>query len=479
MFKFTKDYYEILKVQPYSDPEEIKSSYRKLVKEYHPDVGGDLTVMAYINEAYSVLHNPILKQEYDLWYSKNYGSKRADKSTEETTHQNQRNQTEYTDYQSTPKEIIVNSLVPDIGYERVLVSESSLTINIQQYIFNRELYAYYKTVDRQLIRQFVKYDDFLNILRLYKADRIPCIIASPFIPSKGIDINYIDSSAITNNYREYIERRCDDYIVYVKKDGAKFIAIEKKEYIFLLENARIRKRQRNNNLKMAIMISCILCLLFATFYFTKKPKRNNHEDIFTSSNYSNTDTSDKIEDSIASYYDDSVKAPNDSSVNTPALNSENYTDKNKINESSIDDNSITKAEAEEEEDIKTPIEPPPHGTVRYQYTYEEPNFTIQTQNSTYTKYFYVKITDFYTDELVQAVFIHAGQTANIYVPYGTYNVKWVSGSEWYGYSDYFLNRTATIADDTFTFNETTGWEVYLYSVYDGNLETDTINIEDF
>lgn len=55
-------YYETLQVSPTADVEEIKQSYRTLVKRYHPDLHGQVDEnraihlrkkMAKINEAYS------------------------------------------------------------------------------------------------------------------------------------------------------------------------------------------------------------------------------------------------------------------------------------------------------------------------------------------------------------------------------------------------------------------------------------------
>ncbi|MCK5848964.1 MAG: molecular chaperone DnaJ [Caldisericia bacterium] len=65
-----KDYYEILGVERSSTPEAIKSSYRKLVMKYHPDVNKDSDAsqkMTEINEAYNALSDPKKKQQYDMY----------------------------------------------------------------------------------------------------------------------------------------------------------------------------------------------------------------------------------------------------------------------------------------------------------------------------------------------------------------------------------------------------------------------------
>lgn len=64
-----KNYYEILGVDKKATQEEIKAQYRKLVKQYHPDLHpNDETVAAKfkeINEANEVLSDPKKREQYD------------------------------------------------------------------------------------------------------------------------------------------------------------------------------------------------------------------------------------------------------------------------------------------------------------------------------------------------------------------------------------------------------------------------------
>jgi curved DNA-binding protein len=59
------DYYNILGVNNNSTPDEIKQAYRKLVKEHHPDRGGDAEYFKKINEAYEVLKDQQKRSDYD------------------------------------------------------------------------------------------------------------------------------------------------------------------------------------------------------------------------------------------------------------------------------------------------------------------------------------------------------------------------------------------------------------------------------
>lgn len=73
---FNKNYYNILGVDKDSSPDEIKSNYRKLAKEHHPDAtqNHDDTIFKELNESYSVLSDDSEKQKYDIQspHGKNY-----------------------------------------------------------------------------------------------------------------------------------------------------------------------------------------------------------------------------------------------------------------------------------------------------------------------------------------------------------------------------------------------------------------------
>src|SRR5690348_15588563 len=64
-----KDYYESLGVSRTASEAEIKKAFRKLAREYHPDVAKDKKVaeekFKEINEAYEVLSDPTKRKKYD------------------------------------------------------------------------------------------------------------------------------------------------------------------------------------------------------------------------------------------------------------------------------------------------------------------------------------------------------------------------------------------------------------------------------
>ena len=61
-----RDYYFILGIPVGASPAEIKDAYRRLAKEYHPDLYGDKSSpFLAIQEAYSVLGDPERRNAYD------------------------------------------------------------------------------------------------------------------------------------------------------------------------------------------------------------------------------------------------------------------------------------------------------------------------------------------------------------------------------------------------------------------------------
>jgi curved DNA-binding protein CbpA len=79
-----KDYYKILELPPSATLKEIKTAYRRLAHQFHPDKNGnDLYAAAQfeiIKEAYEVLTSPSKKEYYlqQRWYARSMGKKQTD-----------------------------------------------------------------------------------------------------------------------------------------------------------------------------------------------------------------------------------------------------------------------------------------------------------------------------------------------------------------------------------------------------------------
>src|SRR3954463_5295007 len=66
-----KDYYKILGVPKTASEDEIRKAFRKLARQYHPDVAGNKAgaedKFKEINEAYEVLSDPEKRKKYDTF----------------------------------------------------------------------------------------------------------------------------------------------------------------------------------------------------------------------------------------------------------------------------------------------------------------------------------------------------------------------------------------------------------------------------
>ena len=72
-----KNYYDTLGVSETATDNEIKTAFRKLAAQHHPDKGGDEKKFKEINEAYDTLKNTKKRQEYDTmrkYGERSYGS---------------------------------------------------------------------------------------------------------------------------------------------------------------------------------------------------------------------------------------------------------------------------------------------------------------------------------------------------------------------------------------------------------------------
>ncbi|KGF98897.1 putative heat shock protein DnaJ [Prochlorococcus marinus str. MIT 9302] len=60
-----KNFYEELGLEKNATKNEIKSSYRSLVKQHHPDAGGEKERFLAIQNAWETLNDPVKKEKYD------------------------------------------------------------------------------------------------------------------------------------------------------------------------------------------------------------------------------------------------------------------------------------------------------------------------------------------------------------------------------------------------------------------------------
>jgi len=98
--------------------------------------------------------------------------------------------------------------------------------------------------------------------------------------------------------------------------------------------------------------------------------------------------------------------------------------------------------------------------------------------------YYIKMVDAVTGDSKVVIFVRGGQRTKVMVPVGNYDVRYASGSTWYGENYLFCPDTVyTKTDEEFAFSRTpdgySGFSVTLYKVAHGNLSTTAIRPEDF
>lgn len=72
-----KDYFQILGVSESATDAEIKTAFKRLARQHHPDKGGDEAKFKEINEAYEILKDPGKRQEWQAQKNFGYGNTSA------------------------------------------------------------------------------------------------------------------------------------------------------------------------------------------------------------------------------------------------------------------------------------------------------------------------------------------------------------------------------------------------------------------
>lgn len=317
--------------------------------------------------------------------------------------------------QSQPK-ILIRVLDYDKGEYDIFENISNLPADISRYIHNGELYAFTRETNGKKEKIISSYEIYKIFKEYYSSEGLHCSV----ITKRGKEKKaYLLTSEIKNNYKKFLNTNgCP---LYVKYENKSYIAISAAEYHYMCLSATKTR---------AAAVSKFWKHFAVIFVFVLLP----------------------LGGIIGAYF-----------MNSPQPES-----------------NVNYAEPYEDNEEHTPPEKPllGHNSLWKDYGYS-PNFFVKTEESDENYYYYLKFVNTDTNATVQSIFIHAGEPASAYVPNGTYELKWVSGSKWYGFEYYFLNNSAQKADDTFTFDGSTEWTVTLYPVSDGNLSTETINIDEF
>lgn len=129
-----------------------------------------------------------------------------------------------------------------------------------------------------------------------------------------------------------------------------------------------------------------------------------------------------------------------------------------------------------------PIALPSNGTV---YKNRDSDYTAPLKiNTSGNDNYYIKLKDYKTKTDQVIFFVRGGKDFEIEIPVGKYLLYYACGEHWYGLDQLFGKNTLFYkADDIFTFSISkgyaNGYELTLYPVIDGNLDTEIINPDDF
>lgn len=94
--------------------------------------------------------------------------------------------------------------------------------------------------------------------------------------------------------------------------------------------------------------------------------------------------------------------------------------------------------------------------------------------------YYIKLVRVGNSSPAMTIFVNGGDTVELDVPYGTYEMRYAAGTTWYGEEYLFGPSTQYSAmDDTFEFNDLGGWTVELIPQTNGNLTETTLDASEF
>lgn len=136
-------------------------------------------------------------------------------------------------------------------------------------------------------------------------------------------------------------------------------------------------------------------------------------------------------------------------------------------------------------DAVTPLPLPSNGYMFKSLTHSDimAPFRIETAKEDNTNY-YIKLKNDKSGVDEICFFVRAGKDVDIDVPIGTYKLYYACGSEWYGEKLLFGDDTQYFkSDDDLEFyidgNYVEGCSITLYPVYNGNFETEKIDLNEF
>tara|TARA_B100000700_G_scaffold331744_1_gene467866 strand:+ start:2491 stop:3180 length:690 start_codon:yes stop_codon:yes gene_type:complete len=224
--------YEVLGVNTTSDKDEIKLKYRKLVKRYHPDTGGDKKKIILINAAWEILRDDIKRSEYDKKYI-NSKINNAELKTREKRNVNASKIAKLVKNESIIEDQAIENWISKV-YRPIDKSLGKIITPFKKEIQNLSADPY----NDLIMNDFCDYIKRSQMI-IRKVDKIYCSTKTPTsLKDFSLDI-YHCLSKVKDALIE-LDRYTLGYVDNYLHDGAEMISEAKKIRALL-------KKQRNNN----------------------------------------------------------------------------------------------------------------------------------------------------------------------------------------------------------------------------------------
>ena len=221
-----KNLYEELGLKTNATKSEIKSSYRSLVKQHHPDAGGEKDRFLAIQNAWETLNDPIKKEQYDkIFFSSNSSFDSINENWEEKLNSKK--------YNSSNKDKEVETWIKEI-YTTInrLISQIIKPLNNEIKELSADPY------DDQLMENFCRYIS----LSQKKIEKVEKIYNKKLVPKSisnlGLDLYHCFSQVkdALSELDRYTQGYVDDYLF----DGKEMI----KEAKIIQSKMAIKKKNK-------------------------------------------------------------------------------------------------------------------------------------------------------------------------------------------------------------------------------------------
>ncbi len=197
-----KNLYEELGLKENATTSEIKTSYRSLVKQHHPDTGGEKERFLAIQNAWETLNDPVKKEQYDRNFFRS-------SSSFDSLNENWEEKFNTKKYNSSIKDKEVETWIKEI-YTPInrLINQIIKPLNNEIKELSADPY------DDQLMENFCSYVSFSqkkieNVEKIYNKKLVPKSIAA-----LGLDLYHCFSQVkdALSEFDRYTQGYVDDYL---------------------------------------------------------------------------------------------------------------------------------------------------------------------------------------------------------------------------------------------------------------------------